>query len=247
MTKLDPGLGYRTALVTGASSGIGLSLVEVLCGAGLTVHAVARRADRLEALAAQTGCIPHVLDVTDRAGCAEVLGGLEPDVLVNNAGASFKAALQDYDPDRIDAILDLNLRAVLQLTRLFLPGMLKRNRGHVVVVGSMAGHYPMEGSALYSAAKAGISHAFDVLRFDTLGSRLRWTEVAPGRVATEVFAVSTGDPEIARTQFLSKETLQAADVAASILHALAAPPHVNVSRIEIYPVKQTSGGFSYAD
>lgn len=135
---------------------------------------------------------------------------------------------------------------MLHLTRLLLPPMLARNRGHILVVGSMAGHYPMAGSAIYSAAKAGISHAFDVLRFDTLGSRVRWSEVAPGRVATEAFSRSLGDAEAA-ARFLSKETLQAEDVAASICHALTAPPHVNVSRIELYPVKQTSGGFTYAD
>jgi NADP-dependent 3-hydroxy acid dehydrogenase YdfG len=237
--------GYRTALVTGASSGIGAALVEALTTAGLTVHAVARRADRLQALAERTGCIPHAVDVTDRAACAAELGALEIDILVNNAGGSHGAPIQDYPEDEIDRIIDLNLRSVMHLTRLFVPGMLARDRGHVVVIGSMAGHYPMRGSALYSAAKAGISHAFDVMRLDTLGTRLRWTEVAPGRVATEAFARSMGAERAA--EFLSKETLQPEDLAASIYYAVSAPPHVNVSRIEIYPVKQASGGFLYAD
>lgn len=246
MTGFPASLGYRTALVTGASSGIGAATVEALTAAGLTVHAVARRADRLQELAERTGCIPHAVDVTDRAACAAAFADLELDILVNNAGASFRAPLQDYPPDEIDRILDLNLRAVMQLTRLFLPGMLARDRGHVVVVGSMAGHYPMAGSALYSAAKAAVSHAFDVLRLDTLGSRVRWTEVAPGRVATEAFLNSMGDTPEAKA-FLAKETLVPGDLAATICFALQAPSNVNISRVEIYPVKQASGGFVYAD
>jgi NADP-dependent 3-hydroxy acid dehydrogenase YdfG len=243
--SFPPSLGYRSALVTGASSGIGAATVEALCTAGLTVYAVARRDDRLQELAVRTGCIPLVLDITDRQACATALDGLEIDILVNNAGGSHASPLQDYPPDEIDRIIDLNLRAVMQLNRLVLPGMLARDRGHILVIGSMAGHYPMRGSALYSAAKAAVSHAFDVLRLDTLGSRVRWTEVAPGRVATEAFANSMG-AERAK-EFLSKETLMPADLAASICHALMAPPHVNISRIEIYPVKQASGGFVYAD
>jgi NADP-dependent 3-hydroxy acid dehydrogenase YdfG len=246
MTGFHPGLGYRTALVTGASSGIGAAMVRHLAAAGLTVHAVARRADRLQALAKSTGCIPYTLDITDRAACTAAFADLEVDILVNNAGASFRAALQDYPPDEIDRVLDLNLRAVMQMTRLLLPGMLRRDRGHVVVVGSMAGHYPMAGSALYSAAKAAVSHAFDVLRLDTLGSRIRWTEVAPGRVATEAFTNSMGDTPEAKA-FLARETLTPDDMAATIAFALQAPPHVNISRVEIYPVKQASGGFVYAD
>jgi NADP-dependent 3-hydroxy acid dehydrogenase YdfG len=244
--NLHPSLGYATALVTGASSGIGEATVRTLTRAGLTVHALARRADRLQALAAETGCHAHAVDVTDARATAAVVGPLEVDVLINCAGATLISPLQAYAAEDIDRIIDLNLRSVLQMSRIVLPGMLKRDCGHVVVVGSMAGHYPMPGSAIYAAAKAGISHAFDVLRFDTLGSRVRWSEIAPGRVATEAFLRSTGDAREA-AQFLSKETLTPQDVADSIGHAVAAPAHVNISRVEIYPVKQVSGGFSYAD
>jgi NADP-dependent 3-hydroxy acid dehydrogenase YdfG len=98
--SFPPSLGYRSALVTGASSGIGAATVEALTAAGLTVHAVARRADRLEELAKRTGCVPHVLDITDREACAAVLSGLEIDILVNNAGGSHQSPLQDYRPSR---------------------------------------------------------------------------------------------------------------------------------------------------
>jgi NADP-dependent 3-hydroxy acid dehydrogenase YdfG len=243
---LDASPRYTTALVTGGSSGIGEAVVRTLSGRGLVVHAVARRGDRLQALAAQTGCIPHAMDVTDASAIADAFATLPIDVLVHCAGATLIQPLQAYGADDVDRILDLNLRSVLQLSRIALPGMLERDRGHVVVVGSMAGHYPMPGSAIYSTAKAGISHAFDVLRLDTLGSRVRWSEIAPGRVATEAFLHSTGDPKKAE-QFLSKETLSPQDVADSITHAITAPAHVNISRIELHPVKQASGGFSYAD
>jgi NADP-dependent 3-hydroxy acid dehydrogenase YdfG len=239
--------GYRTALVTGASSGIGAATAEMLASGGLTVHAVARRADRLNALAERTGCIPHAVDITDHAACAAAFDGLEIDVLINNAGLSHNARLQDFPAERLDAILALNLHAVLHLTRLLLPGMVARNRGHVVMLGSMAGHHPMLGSAPYAATKAAIAHLVAVLRLDTNETAIRWTEVAPGRVDTEAFAVILGDAEAARAQFLEgKEPLRAFDVADAICYAVGAPPHVSISRLDIYPTRQASGGFVYA-
>jgi len=240
-------LSYRTAVVTGASSGIGAATVEKLAAAGLEVHAVARRGDRLEELHKRTGCIVHALDVTDTQACVEALGGLDVDVLVNNAGVSHNDRLYDFPADAIDKIIDLNLRAVMHLTRLFLPGMMKRNHGHVVIVSSMAGHYPMLGSAPYSATKAAVSQFLDVMRLDTNGSRLRWTEIVPGRVATEAFGVVMGDHKAAQEKFLDgKEPLQADDLAGMIMFALSAPAHVNISRIDAYPVRQASGGFVYS-
>jgi NADP-dependent 3-hydroxy acid dehydrogenase YdfG len=241
-------LPYRTAVVTGASSGIGEAAVEKLAASGVEVHAIARRADRLTELSRRTGCIPHALDVTDTQACRQLLEGLEVDVLINNAGVSHNDRLYDFPIEKIDQLIDLNLRAVLHLTRLVLPGMMARNRGHVVIVSSMAGHYPMLGSAPYSATKAAVSQFLDVMRLDTNGSRIRWTEIMPGRVATEAFEVVLGDRKAAQEKFLDgKEPLQPHDLADMVMFALSAPSHVNISRIDAYPTRQASGGFMYAD
>jgi NADP-dependent 3-hydroxy acid dehydrogenase YdfG len=241
-------LQYRTAVVTGASSGIGEATVEQLAAAGMEVHAIARRGDRLTELSRRTGCVPHAVDVTDLDACRQVLARLEVDVLVNNAGVSHNDRLYDFPIDKIDQIIDLNLRAVLHLTRLVLPGMMERNHGHVVIVSSMAGHYPMLGSAPYSATKAAVSQFLDVMRLDTNGSRIRWTEIVPGRVATEAFDVVMGDRKAAQEKFIDgKDPLQAGDLAGMIMFALSAPAHVNISRIDAYPTRQASGGFVYAE
>jgi len=241
-------LPYRTAVVTGASSGIGHATVEKLAAAGVEVHAIARRADRLKELSRRTGCIAHAVDVTNLESCRRALDGLEVDVLVNNAGVSHNDRLYDFPVEKIDQIIDLNLRAVLHLTRFVLPGMMARNNGHVVIVSSMAGHYPMLGSAPYSATKAAVSQFLDVMRLDTNGSRIRWTEIMPGRVATEVFEIAMGgDRKAAQEKFLDgKDPLQAGDLADMIMFALSAPAHVNISRIDAYPTRQASGGFVYA-
>jgi NADP-dependent 3-hydroxy acid dehydrogenase YdfG len=244
-----PGQGsYRTAVVTGASSGIGAATVEKLAAAGFEVHAIARRVDRLKALSERTGCTAHALDLTDAESCRKAIGDLDVDILVNNAGASHNARLYDYPFEKIDQLIDLNFRAVLHLTRCVLPGMVARNKGHVVIVSSMAGHYPMLGSAPYSATKAAISQFLDVMRLDTNGTRIRWTEIVPGRVATEAFAVSSGDAKLAKEKFLDgKDPLQPEDLADMIMFALSAPPHVNISRIDAYPTRQASGGFVYSE
>src|SRR3954453_23597669 len=127
---------YRTALVTGASSGIGGAVVERFCREGLEVHALARSAGPLAELARRTGCVAHVIDVTDTAALACLAGTVEFDILVNNAGADRpKPFLQAGDGD-IDLLLDVNLRAVLHLCRLIVPGMVARDRGHVINISS---------------------------------------------------------------------------------------------------------------
>ncbi len=239
---------YKTAIVTGASSGIGDAVCRMLAGKCMTVHALARRTDRLEALAAETGAIPHAVDVTDAEALANVVGGIEADVLVNNAGTTFNGKLDTMPPERIDQILDLNVRAMMQLTRLVLPGMRARNRGHVFLTGSCAGLWPMAGSAPYAASKAAVSQFLNILRLDTLGTKIRWTEIVPGRVETEIFGLAMGDAEAARKAFLEgKEALQPTDIAESIGFALSLPDRATLARMEIYPTRQAVGGFAYAD
>ncbi|AOO82676.1 SDR family oxidoreductase [Bosea vaviloviae] len=238
---------YRTALVTGASSGIGAAVVERLCGEGLAVHAVARSAEPLENLARRTGCIAHVLDVTDRAGLARLTGEIAFDVLVNNAGVDRPKKFLEADEEDIDLLVDVNLRAVLHLCRLVVPGMVARDRGHVINISSIAAAYNFGGNSTYHATKAAVSMLSRQLRIDAFGRRVRVTEICPGRVATEIFAHVHGDtPEIRERFIAGYELPEASDIANAIAFAIAAPVAVNIGHMEITPTLQVPGGLSTA-
>ena len=157
---------YRTALVTGASSGIGAATVRRFRAEGLQVHALARDVRRLASLSAETGCHASAVDVNDLDALERLASSAEFDVLVNNAGQSRRGTILDTAPDDVDTLVDVNLRAVLHLTRLIAPGMARRNRGHVVNISSIAGHYAFgenattfNSSVAYHATKAGHSFA----------------------------------------------------------------------------------------
>lgn len=238
---------YRTALVTGASSGIGAAVVERLRREGLEVHAVARSIDALKALAERTGCIPHVIDVTDRAALAKLAGEVEFDILVNNAGVDRPKKFLEAEDGDIDLLVDVNLRAVLHLCRLIVPGMAARDRGHVINISSIAGNYNFGGNSTYHATKAGVSMLSNQLRIDTFGKRVRVTEICPGRVATDIFAHVHGDDPSIRERFIDGfELPQASDIADAIAYAIAAPIAVNIGHMEITPTLQVMGGLQTA-
>ncbi len=237
---------YSSALVTGASSGIGAAIVREFRARGIVVHALARRADRLQALARETGCEPHVVDVNDTPALAALAAELGADVLVNNAGLGrgfgnvFAA-----DHDDIDVTIDTNVKAVLHLLRAALPGMVERRRGHVVNIGSVAGLYPIN-SALYGASKGAVHLMGMNLRIELAGSGVRVTEICPGRVQTEFFDVAIDDAS-ARERITDTgiSVLTADDIAAAVLYAVEAPWHVNVSTIELQPTEQHFGGVRF--
>lgn len=235
---------YKTALVTGASTGMGYAIAERLAREGLTVHGLGRNAEGLKTLAESTGAIPHVLDVTDTAALTALVGGLEIDVLVNNAGVSRAGNILDADAFDIDEQIDVNLRAALQLSRLTLPGMIARNRGHIVNITSIAGHYEFGGHTVYHATKAAMHTVSRQLRVDAYGHDIRVTEISPGRVETDIFArVQKIDPAEARKRFFEDfECPQPGDIADAIAFAIAAPHYVNVGMIEIMPTLQVPGG-----
>ncbi len=241
----DTPLEKRTVLVTGASSGIGAATVRAMAAAGHTVHAAARRADRLDALAAETGCTALALDVNDAAAVAR-LADLEVDVLVNNAGIGNAIdGLVNADPADIALTLDTNVKALALVTRAVLPGMIARKGGHVVNVGSVAGIYPTV-SAVYGASKGAVHMFSQNLRIELRGTGVRVTTIAPGRVRTEFYDAAIPDP--ARRDPL-KETgireLDPEDIAGAIRYAVDAPPHVNLSMIEVQPLEQSFGGVSF--
>jgi NADP-dependent 3-hydroxy acid dehydrogenase YdfG len=238
---------YKTALVTGASSGIGAAVVERLRSEGLQVHALARSAKALAALAERTGCIAHTLDVTDLAAVTKLTQAVEFDVLVNNAGVDRPALFLKAEADDIDLLVDVNLRAVLHLCRLVVPGMAARDRGHVVNISSIAGAYNFGGNSTYHATKAAVSMLSRQLRIDCFGKRVRVTEICPGRVATDIFAHVHGDSAETYERFVKGfELPQAEDIANAIAFAIAAPVAVNIGHMEITPTLQVPGGLSTA-
>jgi NADP-dependent 3-hydroxy acid dehydrogenase YdfG len=245
-----PYTDYETALVTGASTGMGAAIVTKFRERGLTVHAVARDAARLEALAERTGAIPHAVDLADTDALETQLGGLEVDILVNNAGVSAPGNILDASRGTVDAMVDVNLRAVLHLARVFLPGMVARDLGHVVNISSIAGRYNFFGHTAYHATKAAVSQISRQLRNDTLGRRIRVTEICPGRVETEIFGRNLGGTpealaEAWATYYEGYESLTTDDIVAAIDFAIDAPGHVNLGLIEIMPTFQVPGGLTF--
>jgi len=236
---------YHTALVTGASSGMGRAIAERLVAAGIEVHAVARNA---QALAELTGCVRHHIDISDTAALERLLQDLEIDILVNNAGVSRAGNILSSGRFDIDEQVDVNLRAALHLIRLVLPGMVTRDRGHIINITSIAGHYEFGGHTAYHATKAAMHTVSRQIRVDAYGHNVRVTEISPGRVATDIFAkVHKLAPEAAREQFLDGYDLPTAeDIADAALYALGTPRHVNVGMIEIMPTLQVPGGLRTA-
>ena len=239
---------YRTAFVTGASRGIGAAICRTLGALGLKVHALARSADALTSLQAETGAIPHVGDVTDLPFLSDLLPDLQVDVLVNNAGyISAVAPITKIGAEAIDRMIAVNLTAPLQLMRLVLPGMIERGHGHVINIGSIAGSFVFPGTAPYAAAKAGMTAAARVVRHDLVGTGVRLTEISPGRVATDIYLEAfSGDLEKLSAMYRDARTLQPADIAAAVAAAITMPEQVDVSFLEIVPTDQAPGGYAYA-
>ncbi|HEV7185147.1 MAG: SDR family oxidoreductase [Actinomycetales bacterium] len=241
---------YETALVTGASTGMGAAIVKRLRERGLTVHALARDTARLADLADATGAIPHSVDLSDVDALEAELAGLAVDVLINNAGVSATGNILDASRETVDAMVDVNLRAVLHLARLTLPGMVERDLGHIVNISSIAGRYNFFGHTAYHATKAAVSQISRQLRNDTLGRRIRVTEICPGRVETEIFGRNLGGtPEAMAeawdTYYEGYESLTTDDIVATVDFAIDAPRHVNLGLIEVTPTFQVPGGLTF--
>ena len=239
---------YKTALVTGASGGMGWAIAERLRAKGLAVHALARNAEKLQELAAHCGAIPHVIDVSDTEAVSALVKDLEIDVLVNNAGVSRPGSILTSSAFDIDEQIDVNLRAALHLARLLLPGMMERDRGHIVNITSMAGHYEFGGHIAYHATTAAMHTVSRQLRVDAFGRRVRVTEISPGRVETDIFAkVEKIDPaEAKRKYYEGFEMPQVSDIADAVEYAVGTPQYVNINLIELLPTLQVPGGLRTA-
>jgi serine 3-dehydrogenase len=240
-------------LVTGASAGIGAACARAFAGAGARLLLAARRAERLEALAAElrdahgTESRLLELDVRDAESVAATLGGLpaewaEVDVLVNNAGLGRGLEkAHEGDPADWDEMVDTNVKGLLYVTRAVLPGMVARGRGHVVNIGSVAGHEVYPGGAVYCATKHAVGAITRGLRMDLLGTGVRVSTVDPGMVETEFSVVRFhGDRERADRVYAGMTPLVADDIADAVLWCATRPPHVNIDEIILKPTDQAS-------
>ena len=238
------GNGTRLAVVTGASSGIGAATARALAGDGFTVALGARREERIEDLAAELGGHARYLDVTDSgsvaefAGWTEALGGAS--VLVNNAGgAKGLAPVAEMDEDDWRWMFEANVLSIGLMTRAMLPQMRASGSGHVVIMGSAAGVESYPGGGGYNAAKFGAHALTHNLRLELLGEDVRVTEIMPGAVRTEFGLVRfEGDEEKAEKPYKGITPLTAEDVAECVRWAVTLPPHVNIDRIDVKPIRQ---------
>jgi NADP-dependent 3-hydroxy acid dehydrogenase YdfG len=235
-----------TAVVTGASSGIGAATARRLAAEGYDVVAAARRRDRLDALAAEVPGIRAVtLDVTSADSVAELVAGLDDvAVLVNNAGGAIGTErIADADPADWQRMFEINVVGVLRVTQALLPALEAGDGGHVVVVGSIAGHLVYEGGAGYTAAKHGATALVETLRLELNGRPVRVTEIAPGMVRTAEFSLTRlrGDKAAADKVYEGVEQpLVAEDIADTIAFAVTRPAHVNVDLLVIKPIAQAA-------
>ncbi len=241
-------LAAKTAVVTGASSGIGAATARALAAAGYAVVVGARRLDRLQQLAAEIGGRALPLDVTDAdsvdAFAAAVVDRERPalDLLVNNAGGAVGLEpIGAADDEKWRWMFETNVLGTLRMTRRLLPALLASGDGHVVNVGSIAGFETYAGGAGYTAAKHAERALTRTLRLELLGQPVRVTDIAPGLVETEFSLVRfEGDAERAAAVYRGLTPLTAEDVADCIVWAATRPPHVNIDEIVVRPRDQAT-------
>lgn len=239
----------RTALITGATSGIGLAAAERFAAAGWRVVATGRRADRLEELAERVGggaVLPLAFDVSDPEARAAALAGLPPiDLLVNNAGLALGTEpAQRADLAEWQTMIDTNVSALVAVTHALLPGLVER-RGGIINVSSVAATYPYTGGNVYGATKAFVRQLSLGLRSDLAGTGVRVTSIEPGMVETEFTVVRTGgDQAKADAFYAGANPMTGDDVAQTILWVAGLPPHLNVNALELMPVTQSFAGFA---
>lgn len=245
----------KTALVTGATSGIGEACARAFVAAGWRVIATGRREERLAALTAELGADkvhPAVFDVRDEAArdaaletLPEAFAGI--DLLVNNAGLALGTApAQKADLAQWKTMVDTNVTALISLTHKLLPALIER-KGAIVNLSSVAATYPYTGGNVYGGTKAFV-HQFSLgLRSDLAGTGVRVTSIEPGMVETEFTLVRTGGNKDAHESLYGGATpMTGEDIAATVLWVATLPPHLNINTLELMPVSQSFAGFQVA-
>ena len=238
----------EVAIVTGASSGIGAATARALAASGYDVIACARRMDRLNALATEDPAITaHVLDITDQKSVDQLvtdLKGRSISVLINCAGGAFDAAsVIDSDPAIWSKTYDLNVVGTVRMVKAFAPLMQAHGNGHIVIISSTAGHVAYENGGSYVAAKHAETSLARTLRLELNGLPIRITEIAPGMVKTDEFAVTRfgGDKDKAAKVYEGVEKpLTDADIAETIRWAVMLPSHINIDLLVVRPLAQAA-------
>lgn len=237
-------------LVTGATAGFGRTIARRFAADGAKVVAAGRREERLAELRAELGesVLTLALDVRDRAAVAQAIESLPPawseiDVCVNNAGLALGlGAAQESSLDDWDRMVDTNIKGLMYVTRAVLPGMVARDRGHVINIGSTAGEFPYPGGNVYGGTKAFVRQFSLNLRADLWGTRVRVTDIEPGLVGgTEFSNVRFGDDAKAAGVYAGADPLVPEDIAEAVHWVATLPPRVNVNTLQLMPVGQAFG------
>ncbi len=246
-------LGGKIAVVTGASAGIGYETAVALAADGVRVFAVARRADKLQALQQRYPQLIHpvVQDIRDKnlSALRDIAGSHSVDILVNNAGlAKGRDAVQSATIEDITEMFETNVAALIRVTKVFLSDMLERKSGDIINIGSVAGLHAYPGGSMYCATKAAVHMMSDGWRMELLGKGIRVTEILPGMAETEFSQVRFGgNSELSRKTYEGMRPLKGADIAEAILWSLKRPPHVNIQSLLIMPTDQGGVGFVHRE
>lgn len=245
----------RTALITGATAGIGEAAADAFVGAGWRVIATGRRADRLDALAERLGrdkVHPAAFDMRDEAGRDAALAALpegfrDIDLLINNAGLALGSSpAQQSDLGQWETMIATNVSALVSLTHKLLPALIART-GAIINLSSVAGNYPYTGGNVYGATKAFVKQFSLGLRSDLHGTGVRVTSIEPGMVETEFTVVRNGGDQAASDTFYrDAHPMTGEDIAATLLWVAELPSHLNINRLELMPVTQSFAGFQVA-
>lgn len=229
----------KTILITGATSGIGKACAEHFAKLGAKIIITGRRLMRLDALAQEIGATPIQLDVRDREQVAKL--DMPVDILINNAGLALASdKLQDGDPDKWETMIDTNVKGLLNVTKQILPGMIERNSGHIINIGSIAGHECYPTGNVYCATKHAVKALTRSMRLDLSGTAIRVSEVDPGAVETEFSIVRWKDEKRAKAFYQDFDPLIADDIADAVVYCATRPPHVNISELIVYPQAQAA-------
>ena len=237
--------------ITGATSGFGATIARKFLASGAKVIGTGRRQNALDDLKRELGSqfLPVLFDVRDRPAVEQAIAGLPPEfanvtVLVNNAGLAIGLEpAQKSNLDEWDVMIDTNVKGLAYCTRLLLPGMVERNEGHIVNLGSTAAEFPYPGGHVYGATKAFV-HQFSLnLRADLLGTAIRVTDIQPGLCGGTEFSVVRfrGDREKAATMYEGTQPLTAGDIADAVFWVVSRPAHVNINSVQMMPVCQAFG------